>query len=290
MFHRLLIATDLSDGLHRLVQFVPDLAAAGVQQIVFFHCVPLRDDRSVPKPNPEVLQASRQQLESRLPQNTAGVKVFFEVMAGRPAEMLVVTAKKYQCDLLILGMASHSLLSEKIFGSTTSDVAQQSAIPVLILRPQLVSAYTCEEMALRCQHLFRYLLIPYDHSESARHLIEVVKQKVKEDGRNTLERCLLSWVREKQTRRVSPEIEDPESLKILDSVRGDLESLGLQVEVELRHGNPISEVQKLALEYDISAIAVSSRHFGKLWELSIPCFAGEVMRRSWHPVLFVPPR
>ena len=49
------------------------------------------------------------------------------------------------------------------------------------------------------------------------------------------------------------------------------------------------ELERIALTFDISALAVSSRHFGKFWELSIPSLAGEIIRRSWHPVLFVPP-
>jgi nucleotide-binding universal stress UspA family protein len=65
--------------------------------------------------------------------------------------------------------------------------------------------------------------------------------------------------------------------------------LGLQVHAEARLGNPYEEVLQAALEFDISAIAISSDNSGKLIEWSVRSFASELMRRSWHPVLFFPP-
>ena len=94
---------------------------------------------------------------------------------GRPSQLMLEAVERHQADLILVGMSTHSLLNEKLFGSTTSDVAQQTPVPLLILRPQQVSVYTEEEMALRCRHLFRYLLLPYDDSSSAQHVVTFMK-------------------------------------------------------------------------------------------------------------------
>ncbi|MFP4578182.1 MAG: universal stress protein, partial [Coleofasciculus sp.] len=75
----------------------------------------------------------------------------------------------------------------------------------------------------------------------------------------------------------------------LKPIKADLEALGLQVKTEVRVGNPYLEVLDAATVFDISAIAVSSETIGSIIELPIRSFAGELMRRSWHPVLFFPP-
>jgi len=65
--------------------------------------------------------------------------------------------------------------------------------------------------------------------------------------------------------------------------------LGLQVNTEVRLGDPYTEILDAAAEFDISAIATASDRLGKLIELPVGSFASELMRRSWYPILFFPP-
>lgn len=295
MFHRLLVTTDFSDGLHRLVNFIPELSQAGWQQIVFLHCVPFQDDRNIPQVD-EAQQASAEaKLAPALTNCPRDIEVHIELStcsnsAGAKAKAILAAVEKYQSELVVIGTSLHSLLNEKLFGSTTSELAPKTAVPLLILRPQLVSAYTEEEMALRCQHLLRYLLIPYDGSQSAQHVVSYVETKAENRPPHSLEACMLCWVLEKSGRKeVSLEPQFEECVKSLQPIQQRLEDLDLKVNVDVRQGNAIAEIQTVALDFDISAIVVSSKHFGRLWELSIPSFAGEMVRRSWHPILFVPP-
>lgn len=295
MFHRLLITTDFSDGLHRLVKFIPELAQAGLQQIVFLHCVPFEDDRNIPKVNEEMLAMAQAKLSPALDNCPDSIEVNIELptctsSAGARAKAILTAVEKYQSELVMVGTSIHSLLNEKLFGSTTSELAPKTSVPLLILRPQLVSAYTEEEMALRCQHLLRYLLIPFDGSQSAQHVVDYIEAKAENRPPQSLEACMLCWVLEKSGRKevsLLPKAKDcTESLQTLQQ---RLEDLNLQVNIDVRQGNAIAEIQTVALDFDISAIVVSSKHFGRLWELSVPSFAGEMVRRSWHPILFVPP-
>jgi nucleotide-binding universal stress UspA family protein len=292
MFQRLLISTDFSDGLHRLAKFVPSLAATGIKQVVFLHSVPIWEEGEVPRIDSKKVEQANQRLEVAFQNLPADIEVKVEVPSGRPINMILNTVEKYQSDLVMLGMPSRSLLDEKLFGSTTCGLAQRTPVPLMIIRPQLVFAFTNEEMALRCQHLFRCLLIPYDGSDSANYLVQCINQKAQSQPSQSLAACVLCWVIEQGGRRelhATNLLQQTQAQEALKAIKTDLEKLDLQVDFQVRTGNPVLEIQEAAQEFDISAIALSSPNFGKFWELSIPSFTGEILRRSWHPVLFFPP-
>ncbi|NJM95338.1 MAG: universal stress protein [Acaryochloridaceae cyanobacterium CSU_5_19] len=200
MFHRLLITTDFEDGLHRLVNFIPELALAGFQKIVFLHCVPLREG-SIPQVDEKKQAQAQAKLAPALQDIPEGVQVQVELLSSlskaSTAQTILDAVQQHQSDLVITGMPTHNLLDEKLFVSTTSKLAQKITVPLLILRPQLVSAYTVEELSLRCQHLFRYLLVPYDGSSSAEYVIQFIQAKMQNQMCQEMMTCLLCWVLEK---------------------------------------------------------------------------------------------
>ncbi|HEY9658987.1 MAG TPA: universal stress protein, partial [Allocoleopsis sp.] len=139
MFQRLLICTDLVDGLQRLAHFVPSLAVGGVQQIVFLHVVSLSKDQAVPRVDEAAMQAVRDRLSVAQKQVPPGVEVKIEVQVGQPVDRILNTATTYKSDIILLGSQSCSLLTEKLFGSTAMALCQRSQIPLVIFRPQLLS-------------------------------------------------------------------------------------------------------------------------------------------------------
>ncbi|MGG6292965.1 universal stress protein [Leptolyngbya sp. AN02str] len=291
MFHSVLICTDFTDGLYRLVDFVPSLVEGGLKKIVFVSTVPVTGDSTVPRSDSDKLTEARDRLSRAVNDVPAGVEVHVEVDWGVPTDHILSTAKKHSVDVILLGTPSRSLLNEKLFGSTTIGLCQRTPIPVMIIRPQLISAYTVEELRLRCQHLFRYFLIPYDGSETAQYTVDRIKQYIVGNSGSTLKGCLLCWVVEPSHR--NPELQANEldvAKKELAKVKSELEALEIKVDTQVLVGNAVTEVLNLAIDYDISAIASSSRTLGKLIELSVPSFTGEVLRRSWHPVVYFPPK
>ncbi|HEY9668710.1 MAG TPA: universal stress protein [Coleofasciculaceae cyanobacterium] len=290
MFHSCLICTDFSDGLYRLPEFVPSLAASGIKRIVFLHCVPLWEEGEIPRIDQAAIDKARVRFQERLKSVPEGVEVKIEVPSGRPLDTIPKVAKSHQVDVILMGMPVRSLLQEKLFGSTSAGLVRACSTPLLNLRPQLISTYTCEELELRCQHLFRYLLLPYDGSNAANYTVQRVKEYARNRPDNSLKQCMLLWVVEQGGRReILREHQLKEARGKLDTVKAELESLGLQVNVEVRQGNAHEEILDAALEFDISAIAISSDNLGKPFELPVGSFASDLMRRSWHPVLFFPP-
>ncbi|HEY9643608.1 MAG TPA: universal stress protein, partial [Coleofasciculaceae cyanobacterium] len=198
--------------------------------------------------------------------------------------------KAHKPDLIVLGVSERSSLEERFFGSAIAELSKRHIAPLLIVRPQLLSAYRNEELELRCRHLFQHLLIPYDDSKAANYTLAKVKQLAQERPPETLQNCTLCWVAETGGYTALLENDDSKVIqKQLTTAQTQLESMGIQVSLHTAHGEPIQEILKAADESDASAIACSSDSLGKLIEWSIPSCAGEILRRSWHPVLYFPP-
>lgn len=288
MFPRILICTDLGDGINRLVNFVPQLAAAGVQQVTFLHAVPLDDDCEIPHEDQEATQAARRALAPALAEPVEGIEVAIEVDSGSPKQSILAAVKQYEPDLILLGAPIRSLLTQKMFGSTTAALAESVQRPLLIVRPPVVSTYMVDELSLRCRNLLKQLLIPYDASDSANYLISEIKRHVAADPGKSLKGCVLVWVIEPSTRfpRESPEAAAEAGLA---EAKAELEALGLTVTTQVRRGVLMEQIMAAATDEDIGAIAISDRKTNRFLDWSVPSFGAQVLRQSWHPVLFFPP-
>ncbi|MGB3613593.1 MAG: universal stress protein [Elainellaceae cyanobacterium] len=246
----------------------------------------------MPWPDEEREQEIRDRLASDMGSIPDGMTVEIDVQSGKPAAHIERVIKANDIEIVFLGMPNRTRLTERLFGSTTIGLCKRLTIPLLILRPQLISTYTVEELNLRCQHLFRYLLLPYDGSNASHYLLDNVERYAREQPDNALTHCLLFRAVDDVSRKA---LQDVQSYKLqeaeteLTEVKSKLEGLGLSVETVIRQGQGIPQLLHAAMDYDITAIAISSDSFGKLIELSSPSFAGELLRRSWHPVLYFPP-
>ncbi len=287
MFKHVLICTDFTDSLQRLANFVPDLAKGGMEHIVFFHNVPLMTSREIPCADEEKMSQARKVLaiaESNVP---AGTTVEIEITSGRASENIVRAVKKYKPDIMFSGMPTRSALNEKLFGSTTLEITDKVDVPILIMRPQLVSTYRETELSQRCQHLFEYLLLPYDGSDSAKMLASSIKAKIQSDPEGALETCLLCWVVDGGG-RLSRNNPEKAAQANLNEVKAELSGMGTEIETEVRMGSPLEEIMKSGEMHDISAIAVCSGKSGNLLKLTVPSFTTSMLRACWHPIIHFP--
>lgn len=286
MFKCALVCTDFDDSLQRLIEFVPDLVQSGLDKVVFFHNVSLITEREIPKVDDDAVAQAKHRLavasQADLPE---GKSVVVDVRSGRVIDNISKVARCYDADVLLLGSPTRSLLTEKIFGSTTTGIAAQLDIPLVILRPQLVSTYRKQELALRCQTLFTHLLVPFDGSNSAKYLVSQIK--VAAQGNAYPKQCTLCWVIDDCIRVELRESEEQVQI-LLDEVKTDLESVGIEVFTEIRQGDPQPEILKSAEVNDISAIAICSGKSKGILKWSVPSFTSALLRSSWHPVIHFP--
>ena len=250
-----------------LPSFVPDLAKGGMEHIVFFHNVPLMTSREIPCVDEEKVREAHQRLSAAESSVPEGTTVEIEITSGRAAENIVRAVKKHQADIMFSGMPTRSALNERLFGSTTMGIVDKVDVPMLILRPQLVSTYREAELAQRCQHLFNYLLVPYDGSDSAKKLVSEIKAKIQADPDCSLETCLLCWVIDSGGRLSKSDSVEAAQAEI-DKVKAELDGFGTEIKtevrVEVRTGSPLDEILKSAEVHDISAIAACSGKSGGL--------------------------
>lgn len=292
MFQSCLVCTDFSDGLHRLVNFVPDLAQAGLKKIVFFNSVPLWEEGEVPRIDEEKVAEAEKRLSCATAKIPEGVEVHVEVLSGKPLDTIPKVLQTHSVDVILTGTPIRSLLEEKFFGSTSAGLSKLTDKPLTIIRPQLITTYTTEELSLRCQHLWQYLLIPYIEGKAGNYLIEQIKQQVQKCPDSSLKQCMLISVIDEGGRRTAMLTEQrlEDAAEKLASIKAELEAIGLEVNTEVRQGNAIQEIMDAALEFDISAIAIATDYRNTLLEWTAPSFANDLIRRSWFPTVFFSPK
>ena len=291
MFKSCLICTDFSDGLHRLVNFVPDLAVAGLETITFFHSVPLWEEGEVPRIDEEKIQESKERLEKALSYVPEGIEVNIEVASGKPLDTIPKIVQSKSIDVVLTGTSIHNSLQERFFGNTSIGLAKLTNKPLTVIRPQLITTYTREELSLRCRHLWQYLLVPYTDTKSGRYLIEQIKERMASCPESSLKKCMLITVVEDSGRQaIFKEVRVTEATEKLEEVKKDLETLGIEVNTEVRTGNPLHEIMDAALEFDISAIAIATDYRNTLLQWTAPSFANNLIRSSWFPILFFSPK
>ncbi len=291
MFQSCLICTDFTDGIYRFLDCVPNLAQCGLKKIVFFHSVPLWEEGGVPRIDNEKIEKAKQRFQVALENVLESIDVQIEVLSGKPLDTIPRVLKKHQIDVIITGTPIRNVAQEKVFGSTSAGLAKITSQPLNIIRPELITVFTLEELALRCQHLWRYLLIPYNSSETAQYLIREIKQYAQNRPENSLKQCMLISVIDdggKRAMMVEQRVKEAETQ--LESVKQDLEALDIEVNTLIMRGNPLQEITKAALDFDISAIAIATDYRNSLLQWTVRSFANDLMRSSWFPVLLFSPK
>ncbi|MEO0853688.1 MAG: universal stress protein, partial [Cyanobacteria bacterium J06648_11] len=286
MFERVLVATDFEDGLYRFGLCLQSFRDSGVKQLGFVHAIPWKGNQvgglppSMDAEQSEALAYIKRYLQPDVPDDLIPDII---VQVGKPSEVIQHAIASFQPDVMVLGMPSRSLLAEKVFGSTTIGLIPQLDIPVLIVRPPMASALTEAELNLRCRDLFDYLLVPCDLENVTQTLLSKVSESLqKGEGTQTKQLLLLHVMETTSSRRFGADVEAQ-----LDTAREKLASLGAElseripetvnVATEVRVGSPVKEILSTAQDYDITAIATTSRNTGRIWEWTVPSVAGELL-------------
>lgn len=291
MFQSCLICTDFTDGLYRLADCVSSLSQCGLKKIVFFHSVPIWEAGEVPRIDEARVEEAKQRFQKALENVPSKIDVQVEVSSGKPLDTIPRVLKKHRVDVIITGTPIRSLAQEKLLGSTSAGLAKITSQPLYVVRPELITTFTSEELALRCQHLWRYLLIPYNASETARYMIQEIKKYAQNRPENSFKQCMLVSVVDDSSRR-SMMVEDrvAEAKAKLESVKQEFEDLDIEVNTLVKMGNPLQEINQTALDFDISAIALATDYRNSLWQWTVRSFANDMMRSSWFPVLLFSPK
>jgi nucleotide-binding universal stress UspA family protein len=148
MFKHILLPTDGSKLSDRAVQRGIELAAEIGAGVTAMHVIPefrMMADESFVLPNTAELKA-RYEKESKARGSrmldkiadrarAAGVKCECVIVLGHAAyELIIETAKKRKCDLIVMASHGRRGVSALLLGSETAKVLTHSKIPVLVVR------------------------------------------------------------------------------------------------------------------------------------------------------------
>ena len=158
----ILLATDLSCRCDRALDRATALAAEWNARLVVLHALqePARisDLPSWRRP-PDPSQAARRRVYEDL-RGAEGVKIDVIVDRGDPPSVILETAERLGCDLIVTGMARDETLGRVLLGDTVEKLARKANAPVLVVKSRPRGPY-------------RNVIVATDFSEGSRHAFEV---------------------------------------------------------------------------------------------------------------------
>jgi nucleotide-binding universal stress UspA family protein len=82
----------------------------------------------------DAISSSREMIEKRF----SKIKIQVEAKMGRPAEVIIDAARRWEADMIIIGSHGHGFWNRALLGSVSSAVVHHAHCPVLVVRkPEL---------------------------------------------------------------------------------------------------------------------------------------------------------
>jgi nucleotide-binding universal stress UspA family protein len=140
---RILVGTDGSDNARRALDWAATLAEQAGAEVVAVHCLgllfhPNASDASDLEP----AQPHRDEIRALLdgawtaPLRAAGVTYRTEMRDGSPVSVLLTVADESAADMVVVGSRGIGGFPGLLLGSTSTQLAQHSPRPVLIVPPE----------------------------------------------------------------------------------------------------------------------------------------------------------
>ena len=139
MYNRILVPTDGSAGMTRVIDHASDLARAHDAELRFLYVVNTASFANLPMETSweSVTSMLRDEGESALEaaeDRAAAGDCVTTIAEGPPSREIVADAEEADCDLIVMGTHGRGGLDRLILGSVAERVVRTSAVPVLTVR------------------------------------------------------------------------------------------------------------------------------------------------------------
>ncbi|MFC3959327.1 universal stress protein [Halovivax cerinus] len=273
------IATDLSAASEAMIEnetCLGCLGRIGIEEIHLVTVVPSNVHAGMPGMDFEGRRRRALDRYSTVIEN-AGFDVETHVVRGTPHRRITGIAETIGASLTIVGSRGKSPLENRVIGSTARNLARTTETPLLVNRVEREA----DEPDLLESHLFQRMLYATDFSENAEHAFELFSVL-----ENATEEARLVHVQTPKDPGL-PEDANPEVR--LDELATQLESWGIDVETEVREGDPADEIMAAETDYGPSTTLVGSRGHSRLRRLLLGSVSEDIVSRANGNVLLVPP-
>jgi nucleotide-binding universal stress UspA family protein len=140
MFRRILIAHDGSEGAKKALVAAINLAkrcqaelhSISVEEHLPLYAAGFASPKKAEEQESQYFLAVTQ--EARDMARKQGVALHTHILPGHEVDTIVRFAREHQIDLLVIGFMGHSRVMDRIWGSTSQSLAQQSPCQVLVIK------------------------------------------------------------------------------------------------------------------------------------------------------------
>lgn len=294
MFSRALFPTDFSQHAAKVLECLPALKGAGLEEAILLHVInPIKAARWISVDESVIAKLKREaksQMETIIAQicSAHGIAGRYRIAVGVTYQEIVRTAVEEQVSLIIMGSHGRSFVKGAVLGSVTQNVLRHTRTPLLIEKFRFVEQQGKEVCDFVCQGMFRKILYPTDFSDCALSALQMVKQ-LRICG---AEEVVLVHIQD--TRRFLPSgLSQREELnkraqEKLKEIKEQLHFLGYSVKSILREGVPFVEINRIGEEEDVCMIVLGSHGKSAIKEALIGSVSEAIAREHIRPVLVIP--
>ena len=285
MFEKVLVALDFSQYSQKILDRI--IQIPGIQDVILLHV--LDATRPISRKwtcgqhfeNVKVLMAEKQKSLENL-----GFKVHIkidainEITQSTISRMILEIAETENVSLIVLGARGINPIQELLLGSVSSFVLRHAETNVLIMHFASLSAD--QKGALpspSSTKLFSKVMVPTDFSEAASGTAELIKTipgiehvvLLHVVNRGDSQQEIDNYVKETQSRLVD--------------MKKEFTSVGIEVYVHVRVGDPTEMILSVTNEDDVSLIAMSAHGKGWFHDLLLGSTTFTVARKTKTPIL-----
>lgn len=207
-----------------------------------------------------------------------------KVCHAEPIDAIVAEADTGDVDLVVMSTHGRSGLGRWIYGSVADEVIRRASVPILLI------PVDCEESWQDDQ--VRPVLLPLDGSMLAEQAVKPASDLARVLGAPLLLVRIVDQFVYMGTSPRSPADETSltsEEQNYLESVAANLRAEGHHVAVRTAVGRPAVRIAAIAMEDDVSAIALATHGRSGMSRLLMGSVATSILQRALVPVLVVRP-
>lgn len=272
-------ATDLSAASEAAIEnetCLGCLGRIGVEEVHLVTVVPSNVHAGMPGMDFEG-RRKRGLARYRRTMENAGFDVETHVVRGTPHRRINGVAGSVGADLTIVGSRGKSPLENRVIGSTARNLARTTVAPLLVNRIERGA----EDPEVVRTHLFERVLFATDFSENANRAFDSFSYL-----RHATQAATLVHV--KSPKDPEPEGEQSPTDRLAE-LADRLEKWGIDVETEVRRGDPGEEILAAEAVHDPTTILLGARGQSRLRRLLIGSVSEDVVARANGNVFLVPP-
>jgi ACR3 family arsenite transporter len=292
VFRQILFPTDFSPHAQKIMDLIPELKRAGLQEAVFLHVInPMKATRWIGV-DEKFIERTRDEAYRRLKgvcdslASAHGIAVKCLVQLGVTHQEIVRIAGEEKVSLIIMGSHGHGYFKGALLGSNTQSVMRQAKIPLLIERFRRVEGK--KDLVFVSDSLFSRILYPTDFSPNSQRTMQIIEQFPKDSTQEVVvvhiqdSRVLVPYLQEKlkEFNRIDTER--------LSAIKARLASLGYRVKTILKTGIPFREINAVAEEENVSLIVMGSHGKSNVREAYTGSETEFIAMQHVRPVMVIP--